>query len=254
MRDGGRDAMHRVSTWGDGRTIVAECTDQRYLTRQGLYRNSHPNIMADLFRNRYRIPSARRPNWDYAWSANYFITICTKGRVCYFGDVVNGEMRLSECGQIVKEEWGRTTNLRSDMNLFTDVFVVMPNHFHAIVSIGDNRYNNNDALDGGRDATHGRDAIHGRDAMHRVSKGNAQDDYANVFGPQSKNLSSIVRGFKSAVTGRARQIHADFGWQSRFHDHIIRTGEDYGKIHRYILNNPLSWKEDRFYPDNLSDL
>jgi len=44
----------------------------------------------------------------------------------------------------------------------------------------------------------------------------------NHFGPQYKNLASIIRGFKSAVTAKARRMHHEFEWQARFHDNIIQ--------------------------------
>ncbi len=44
----------------------------------------------DKFKNKYRIPSARLPHWDYRWAGAYFITICTQNRIHYFGEIVNG--------------------------------------------------------------------------------------------------------------------------------------------------------------------
>jgi putative transposase len=110
-----------------------------------------------------------------------------------------GEMQLSEIGKIVENEWIKTPEIRPDMNLKQGEFVVMPNHFHAILIIGQNEYN--------------IQPYHG--------------EYNNQFGPQSKNVSSIIRGFKSAVTMASRMIYPDFGWQSKFHDHIIRNHEEY---------------------------
>ncbi|MBP8213669.1 MAG: hypothetical protein KAX53_07980, partial [Saprospiraceae bacterium] len=71
--------------------------------------------------------------------------------------------------------------------------------------------------------------------------------YKNHFAPQSKNLSSIIRGYKSAVTTFARKNNIEFEWQSRFHDHIIRSMDDYHRISKYILNNPSKWLNDKFY-------
>jgi len=59
--------------------------------------------------------------------------------------------------------------MRPDMNLWMGEYTIMPNHFHAIIGIGNNEFN-----------TH--------------------SDTTNQFGPQSKNLASILRGFKSSVT------------------------------------------------------
>lgn len=75
-----------------------------------------------------------------------------------------------------------------------------------------------------------------------------QDQSVNKFGPQTKNLSSIIRGFKSSVTIQARNIKSNyFEWQPLFHEHIIRNNKMFDKIQHYIFNNPLNWKEDKFY-------
>ena len=41
------------------------------------------------FRNKYRIPSTRLQTWDYSNDGGYFITICTKNREHYFGEIVD---------------------------------------------------------------------------------------------------------------------------------------------------------------------
>lgn len=55
-------------------------------------------IKDNVFLNKYRIPSARAEWHDYNGGV-YFITICTQNRVCYFGEIKNGEMRLSDIGE-----------------------------------------------------------------------------------------------------------------------------------------------------------
>ncbi len=69
----------------------------------------------------------------------------------------------------------------------------------------------------------------------------------NKFGPQSKNLASIIRGFKIGVTKSARLINPDFAWQPRYHDHIIRDEKAYENISNYIRNNPKNWSKDKFH-------
>ena len=114
------------------------------------------------------------------------------------------------------------------MNLESGEFVVMPNHIHGIIIIGANEYN-----------TPRTNADERRDTMHCVS--------TNQFAPQSKNLASIIRGYKSAVTTYARKNGIDFEWQPRYYDHIIRTIDDYHRISNYIINNPAKWNVDKFY-------
>ncbi len=130
-------------------------------------------------------------------------------------------MQLSPIGEITKTEWLKTIELRADMNLQLGEFVVIPNHFHAIIIIGENEYNKSN--------------VSGRDAMHCVSTINhSKNNTKNKFGPQSKNLASIIRGFKISVSVNARKLHADFTWQTRFHDHIIRNHDEMNRIRDYI--------------------
>jgi putative transposase len=204
--------------------------------------------MPDLYKNKYRIPSARLQSWDYASQGMYFITICTAGMECYFGEIVDipladqrrehrvstgddypdsFKMELSELGKVAETEWLKTLETRPDMNLELAEFVVMPNHFHGIIMVGENSYN-------------------GRNAISNISNAEANNP-TNKFGPQSKNIASVIRGFKSRVTSYARANEITFGWQARFHDHIIRSEEDYHRIATYIINNPAQWRSDKFY-------
>jgi putative transposase len=79
--------------------------------------------------------SIRLKGYDYSTSGAYFITICTRDRVCWFGEVVDGEMRLNELGQRVRSVW--QTLPRHFLNLTLDEFVVMPNHIHRILVLND---------------------------------------------------------------------------------------------------------------------
>ncbi len=178
--------------------------------------------MSAKFQNKYRQESTRLQNWNYGWKAAYFVTICTKNRSHFFGEVVDGKMSLSEIGRIAESEWIKTPGIRPDMNLKLGEFVVMPDHFHGIIIIGKNEFNRYDITT----------------PINKTPQ--------NKFGPQSKNLASILRGFKSAVTIQSRKIDADFGWQSRFHDHIIRDDQAFDRISNYIRNNPRKWSEDRY--------
>jgi len=65
--------------------------------------------------------------------------------------------------------------------------------------------------------------------------------------PKPGTISTIIRSYKSVVSKNARQIHADFAWQSRFHDHIIRDTASFERIQTYIENNPKNWNNDKFY-------
>lgn len=89
--------------------------------------------MSDKFKNKYKINSARLKEYDYAQPGMYFVTICTNDRKEFFGEIINGEMKLNEMGEIVKEEWLQTAIIRP--NIFLDEWVIMPNHIHGIIEI-----------------------------------------------------------------------------------------------------------------------
>jgi putative transposase len=191
--------------------------------------------MSEKFLNKYRIPSARASWWDYSIDATYFITICTAGRQNYFGHIrtiPDVYMELSEIGKMVESEWLKTPSIRPDMNLSLDAFMIMPNHFHAIIHIGKNQYNHRDAVQGVSTAA------------------SPHDDSSARYGSQNKNLSSIIRGFKSAVTTSAHLILSEFAWQTRYWDRIIRDDEEYQHIRSYIHNNPVNWNQDSLNPNS----
>lgn len=72
-----------------------------------------------------------------------FRTICVRERECVVGDVEDGEMILSDFGQIAAESWQWLAEQYPYVTLGT--WVVMPNHLHGIIVINDN--------DGSRDAS-----------------------------------------------------------------------------------------------------
>jgi len=77
--------------------------------------------------------SIRLKDYDYSQEGMYFITICCYNDTCYFGDIKQGEMQLNEYGQIAHDEWLKLPERFNRME--KDVFQIMPNHMHAIVSL-----------------------------------------------------------------------------------------------------------------------
>ncbi len=185
--------------------------------------------MSEKFKNKYRIPSARLQTWDYGSNGMYFITICTQNREHYFGDLIGGKIELSEIGILASKYWYEIPEHFPFVNL--DEFVVMPNHVHGIIII-DKPINENNT--GAQSANNIEPELVGGIA------GNKNPMF-------HKNISRIIRWYKGRCSFEMRKIHACFTWQSRFHDHIIRSSESYEKIRNYIANNFQKWEEDKFY-------
>ncbi len=176
--------------------------------------------MEEYFKNKYRIPSIRLQNWDYAWPAMYFVTICTKNRHCNLGDIKNGWVYLSEIGKIVFKYWLEIENHFDNINL--DDWIIMPNHLHGIIVIKDDK-----DFDNCRDTT-----------CHVSTK--------REFGyTVPKSLSSIIQAFKASVKRECNKNNFYFQWQPNYYEHIIRDENDYDRIKKYIAFNPLNWFYDR---------
>lgn len=199
----------------------------------------------NLFRNKYRIPSARAVWHDYNGGA-YFVTICTKDMAHFFGEIVDGEMCLTEIGLCADEQFRNVSSHYPYAKI--PLWVVMPNHVHAIVMIdGDADLNGRDAIyrvsgdvmpsDTG---TVGTDAMN-LDAMNRVSTGGVTHNNNPML---RKCLGAIVRGLKARVTKYANENGISFAWQTRFHDRIIRDCDEMNGIAQYIENNVAKWKSD----------
>lgn len=167
----------------------------------------------------------RLSGYNYSFPWTYFITICTKDRVHYFGEIFCAEMRLNVLGGAV---W-RSRNEIPQHYPFVDIydFICMPNHIHGILRIKKNN----------------RDAERTEDGCDKRTDDNPslQEEYKWCVG---WSLWAIIRGFKIGVSVYAKRTNIPFARQSRFHDHIIRDQKEYDKIAWYIQNNPRNRKED----------
>ncbi|MBS1643411.1 MAG: transposase [Bacteroidetes bacterium] len=184
--------------------------------------------------------SIRLKGYDYSQAGLYFITICTQNREHYFGEIRNGKMVLSPMGVLADILWYEIPNHTQSVALGD--FVVMPNHIHGILII--------DKPDGGIDEAFPVRTLPVR-TLHARSPPPPQKQPKNQImsdiSPKSKTVSAIVRSYKSAVTFHGNRLGLNNGWQSRFHDHIIRNDAEYQRISDYIISNPENWGKDKFY-------
>jgi putative transposase len=185
--------------------------------------------MPEKYKNKYRIPSARLQSWDYGSEGAYFSTICTQNRTHYFGEVEDGEMVLNGLGQMAEQFWLQIPSLFLFIELGN--FVVMPNHVHGILIVN--------KTGGG---------IQDNGAGIPETAGQSPGGFAGDKNPMlNDNISRVVRWYKGRCSFEIRKTCADFEWQTRFHDHIIRDAISFENIQDYIANNPKNWKNDKFY-------
>jgi len=158
--------------------------------------------------------SVRLKHYDYSQDGAYFLTLCTHNRQCLFGTIENQLMLLNNLGEVIRDEWVKSFEIRKEVII--DEFVIMPNHFHSIVFI-----------------------------QHQK-----QLQEKSTAGPKNKSISSLVAGFKSIVTTKINQIRcAPFQpvWQRNYHEHIIRNEKSLHNIREYTRNNPCTWRKDSLF-------
>lgn len=165
--------------------------------------------------SRHHRRSIRLKGYDYAQAGAYFVTMCTQNRTCLFGDVVDGQMRLNEYGQVVADSWLWLSARYPYVN--QDEWVVMPNHLHGIMILTEP-----DGMGGSRTApTENR-----------------------------KPIGRLIGAFKTVSTKRLNAMRNTPGvpvWQRNYYEHIVRSEESLDRIRRYIVDNPACWEED---PEN----
>ncbi len=205
----------------------------------------------EKFKNKYRIKSHRRPNWDYSANGLYFLTIVTQNRACNLGEIVKAdgrpaEMILSDFGKIVECEWFKSFEIRNELILHE--FALMPNHIHAMVEI----YNENRV-----DKTVDIPPI--VDLPPNPIESELLPIKQNPPIRLPKSISSFIAGFKAAVNTKiddyidAHQLAIpkynknNHFFQPNYHDHIVRNETEYYTISNYIISNPLNWHNDKLY-------
>ena len=197
-------------------------------------------MSTEKFHNKYRVQSARAIWHDYS-GGKYFITISTKNKEHYFGEIVDGVMRMSALGKYADKQLRDV----SSHYLYAEIpfWVVMPNHIHAVVII-----------DGNKTPCSRRTTINASDVETMCTsslqktdmrwKNENVNEQMQAISQQRGLLSTAIGGLKRAVSVFANQNAITFAWQPRFHDRIIRTTDEMNRIAYYIENNVAQWQYD----------
>ena len=151
----------------------------------------------------------RLKDFDYSTAGAHFITICTKDRKMLFAPV--GADSIS--ARMVKRTFLKTIEQYNGVD--SPIYVVMPNHFHAIITIS-------------------RADIESAPTVSEIV--------------QSFKRYSTVEYTKMVKEGILPPYDKQI-WQRSFYDHIIRNRDDYNEIFKYIYENPIRWKYDNLYSE-----
>ena len=163
--------------------------------------------------------SIRLPAFDYSETGYYFVTICTKGRRCLFGDVFQESMVLNRFGYIVKQRIQEISNQFRRVRFAS--YIIMPNHVHVIIQMKNER-----------------NAVGAQFIAPRVFAQRGVINHAPTVG-------MIVRALKARCT---HDIHSfapnNDVWQRNYHERIVRSHQELFDTIEYIRNNPRNWMKD----------
>jgi len=199
--------------------------DQRLTTPSGTV-GARPAVPKRFNAKMHHRRSIRLKGYDYSQEGAYFITVCTYNRRCVLGSITNGEMKPSGLGELVWSAWRDLPNHHDHIDV--DAFVVMPNHVHGIVVIG-----------------------------NAGTAGRAPTGTRTTFGkPRPATLATIMRSFKAAVTRQANRSLKTPGatlWQRNYYDRVIRNEKEWDALRQYIFDNLANWAADAENPGRASD-
>ena len=208
--------------------------------------------------------SIRLKGYDYSQAGLYFITICVQNRECLFGKIVgaslvdakntDAQMILNDAGKMVQEEWIKLQERFTNIALHE--YIVMPNHFHAILEIVGATLvvaQNEMAIQNEMATQNNVVAQNETAAPNGNGECNIQGQPQGIA-PTGKTVGDMVGAFESITTveyirGVKNNNWQTFDkklWQRNYWEHIIRNEQSYLKISEYIVNNPANWNNDTF--------
>jgi len=210
--------------------------------------------------------SIRLRGYDYAGGGAYFITICTQDGRFLFGQIVEGEMKLTEEGSIVRRIWD--TLPRRFESLVLDAFQMMPNHLHAIFVLP------GPGLEPALAVATGAPIIQPTPAnfvgRFEIRRGRARPTLAGQWPAKHEDgrgghggraspppttrvsMGDVVGAFKSISTIALNKFMLRPGahpLHENFYEHIIRDVGELEAFRDYIIHNPQRWMEDPENPE-----
>ena len=154
----------------------------------------------------------RYEHFNYSAKNMYFITFCTYNNAKILSEI--NTYNKQELPEVKLTELGLLCDqiikrYNTEYNINIPFYVIMPNHIHLIIDLINSKYNSN------------------------------------------QNVSNIVKAIKS-ISSRtvSKEFLEKYGkniWQKSFYDRIIRNEIEYYELCKYIQENPLNWKLDKYW-------
>jgi len=156
----------------------------------------------------------RLKNYDYTQPNYYYLTICSQHHLTLFGTITEDKMKLNPAGKMLKKWIEKLPQKFSEIDC--EEYIIMPNHLHIIIQI-------------------------------KTTK----KDY-------KPSIRKITQWYKTMTTNEyirniKNQEWKPFKeklWQRNYYEHIIRNEQSLQNIKKYIQENPIKWKEDKYNPND----
>jgi putative transposase len=205
------------------------------LTPKGKY------LFHEIHSNRYgesHRQSIRLKGYDYSQRGYYFITVCTQGRWCVFGEIKKDRVVLNDAGKMVGRWWNELKNKYANIKI--DEYVVMPNHCHGIINV-----------------------IDSVGADQCVCPYNMGEHTINKMGEhagsplQERPIYEMIQWFKTMTTNEyIRNVKQNRWepfdgklWQRNYYEQIVRDETSLRRVREYIINNPRQWQQDKLFAE-----
>ncbi len=228
--------------------------------------------------DRHHRRSIRLKGYDYLRAGAYFITLCVRSQLRLFGHIDRERMTLNDAGRMIGNVWESIPRYYPGIDI--DAFVIMPDHVHGIVILGDIV----ETASSVRAAPRGRPSDPATDdgspfASPLPGGGHPRGDAPTEDGTSSPDLvraaprgrpsgpatpepdtplalGDIVLRFKTLTTHHYIDGVMSSGWQRfdrrlwhrGYYEHIVRNASDLDTIRRYIVDNPARWGIERASP------
>jgi putative transposase len=172
----------------------------------------------------HRRRSIRLKHYDYTQAGFYFITLCVQNKESLFGEIIEDQMILNSAGAMIEAQWLALQHRFPNIQL--QEYIVMPNHFHAIIEVGGNANN-------------------GQPQGIAPTALNVNKSIGDMIGA-FKSITTVeyIRGIKT----HHWQSFDDKLWQRNYWEHVIRNEQSLNDIAQYIINNPENWEMDKLRP------
>ena len=161
-------------------------------------------------------------------------------------------MKLNQFGQIAFDEWVKLSERFPNFEL--DVFQIMPDHLHGIISLnnvgaGFTPAQYMDDVVSPINADNTQNHISAIDVNTRATARVAPTTVEHMVVKTGINtVGNIIGAYKSLVANGCLDIYKSKNetmgklWQRNYYERIIRDERSYQIFADYILNNPAKWR------------